>query len=322
MNKASAVSNKHNQELEALEGKIEALHNSHAIELCKFKEVLLKTETKAKENMREKDENIATLTEQLQSARAKQIYTNSIIEEEQIRTDKLRVEESQARLQAHINKEKLSLLVNTKNNLIDDLEQATGRVEVLERSLEHSNSKAEMLKAERNLNSAMLIDLQIENKKMLGEISDLKAKANEQEQQYWDLHSKLQANIQMIQNLSASPSSPSARESENRKELEQKEALEQTFRKKIDVLERRNASTNEIIRNLRTYLQNVDHSDHHGDEKNISSREFEFADENRGARGGPRRLPPLREERTRACRFFRSVTAHGTERNGHDTHPL
>jgi len=56
--------------------------------------------------------------------------------------------------------------------------------------------------------------------------------------------------------------------------------------------------------------------------KNIKSREDEFADENRGARGGPRRLPPLREERTRACRFFRSVTAHGTERNGHDTHPL
>ena len=51
--------------------------------------------------------------------------------------------------------------------------------------------------------------------------------------------------------------------------------------------------------------------------KSLVARIYEFADENRGASGGPLRHPPPREERVRACVSFLSFR-HGTERIGHD----
>ena len=52
--------------------------------------------------------------------------------------------------------------------------------------------------------------------------------------------------------------------------------------------------------------------------KSLVARIYEFADENRGASGGPLRHPPPREERVRACVSFLSFRETETERNGHD----
>ena len=139
VSKQSTQNNKHKLEVETLEAKIYSINSHNDLEIKRLNKAIQLTEQRSTTTMKETKEQIETLKDQLQSSKAQVFYTNSLLDEEQVNVEKLKVENSQARLQAHISKEKLLLSSNKNQKLYDERDN-------LAHSLAHSESKVEMLK--------------------------------------------------------------------------------------------------------------------------------------------------------------------------------